>query len=88
MTGLEALVLLKSGHIVRRKSWEDNEMCKLSSINDKWFVHIIDEELDKVSDSSFGEGFELLETFTDIEPRFDCIITADEFVCDDWELVK
>ena len=28
MTGVDALVLLKSGHIVRRKSWEPDINCR------------------------------------------------------------
>ena len=91
MTGLEALVLIKNGFILRRKEWDDDKKCKSIDFLDKLYIHYvkpiappeeIDENLQTLFSSDGKIEFKEL-TFSE----FLNSVEAGEFLHDDWEIV-
>ncbi len=92
MTGIEALVLIKNGFVLRRKEWDDDKKCKSIDFLEQLFIHYIKpiaspEEVDENLETLFSyEGkIEFKEqTFSEFLNSVD----AGEFLYDDWEIVE
>ena len=85
MTGIEALVLLKNGHILRRKAWDSDERCKAYFSDHLWSIRL--ECYDANELTLAPEHVPDKPEFAHYMSVFDAI-DGGEFLEDDWEIVE